>query len=260
MDTSQFNQIFSTLERDINNLYEKVRVLEDIKSYTKEFVLKAIDERRRTIEEDLKVIEGSTDEYQNTEFIVTKVSLDNVVNNLTDRDGIPLKGLILKDNALTLPGDILDQQIVKGISNLGQVKNIKQYDDLFAEAEPFEEQQIFMDEDRVTTCSIYETDTPADGGLNVKYEIFFTEHLIDCNYLWLETMNCEISRLSIVDDIGSTHYLDTNTLYLYPDMRISKVIVILTCKHYEEQRLQMCMSETDDSFDTSIEGSVLDGN
>ena len=43
-------------------------------------------------------------------------------------------------------------------------------------------------------------------------------------------------------------------------MRISKVIVILTCKHYEEQRLQMCMSETDDSFDTSIEGSVLDGN
>lgn len=259
MDAAVFNSTFNEIEDDINNLYEKVRVLEDIKNYTKEFVLKAIEERRIAIEENLKVIESATDDYQNTEFITTKVGLNNIVRGLTDRDGSPIKSLDFRDNSLNMPSIILDSEQVLTISNLGQVKAIQEYDDLFAEAEPFEEQRIFNDNGRVTTCSIYESDQPVEGGINVKYEIFF-EHMTECNFLWLDTINCNVKRISITDEDGLIHYLGVTDTYLSPSRKIAKIMVIVNCSHYESNRISCMRTDQVDAFDIALKGSDIDGN
>jgi len=270
MDARQFNSIFKELESDINNLYEKIRVLEDIKNYTKDFVIRAIEERRKKIVDSLKVIETNVTEYQNPDYQAVEIGFSNVSEKIKDRDGSSIQALQNVDGALTTPHKVLSQEILQVVTNLGQTKKmnvvtevdgsedkVKEYV-LFSDAEPFNESKINVLEDSNTFRSVYESDRPLQNGLFVEYDMQFSGKS-ECNYFDLSPVNCEINSIVLTSADNSTLEINPNNKFFTPAMNIAKAKIRVHCSKYEREIVQMPSDSQGDAFDKSIVGSEMVG-
>lgn len=263
MDVGRFNSIFQEMEDDINNLYEKIRVLEDIKNYTHDFVLRAIEERRQKIVDSLKIIETNVTEYQNPEYQVEQVSFSNVTEEIKDRDGSVIRGLQNKDNTLVMPYNKLSAERLYHITNVGQVRKIidsagqPKFIPL-SESNPFNEDKLNTFEDREVFRSVYESEQPAPDGILVEYEVQF-DGRADCNYFDMGAVNCEIESIELTNYDNLTFSVPPNRKFLDSPTDISKARIRVRCKRYDRTIVDIPSDALDDAFDKSIVGSEMNG-
>ena len=263
MDAGRFNSIFQEMEDDINNLYEKIRVLEDIKNYTRDFVLRAIEERRKKIVDSLKIIETNVTEYQNPEYQVEKISFDNVTEEIKDRDGSVIRGLQNKNNLLMMPHSKLSSERLYHITNIGQVRKVTDASGQtrfvpFSESNPFNEEKLSTFEDREVYRSVYESEQPVPDGILVEYEIQF-DGRADCNYFSMGPVNCEIESIELTNADNLSFEVSPKHNFLDSPTDILKARVRVRCKRYDRIVVDMPSGVLEDSFDKAIVGSEMNG-
>ena len=274
MNSAEFNNIFTTLESQINNLYEKVRLLEDIKNYTKDFVIRAIDERRQQLIENLKIIEAGVDDFSNKDYISVGVPFETEVGEILDRDGTIIPNLVLEDGNLVLASNDTTIKEVLDIKSNGPVQLLEvapevisdtlTFDTLITERTawmPYHTAELFNEGtldilDSKPYRSVYDAEEPTVNGLIVEYKISFDTLSGGCNYFDLSPINCEIENIELTaGNIVVT--LDGSTPYLEEDLDITSAIVRVKCKDYERDSMDIPRATTEDSFDKIITGADI---
>lgn len=244
MDSKVFNNILKDVESHINHLYEKTRVLEDVKNYIKTFVVKAIDERRNKIMSKLKVIETSVDKNRGSKAITEVISFNNYNQYMTDRDGEQIDILDNINGKLVLPSKIINKETLIGITNKGQGEN--------SQTEQFNETML-ESLDNKPLASIYESYTPASDGMTNEYEITFGSRA-DCNKIEFNPVNCEIKNIKITTFDGKEVELDNDQTYLEEPIDIERINVKIRCNNYDTETVSYIDDTTQDSFDNSFAG------
>lgn len=268
MKSSIFNDIFSEIEHNINVLYEKIRLLEDIRDYTKEFVIRAIQERRTKIIENLKIIETLTDEVNNGDYVATVIVPDtNAV--ILDRDGTEILAFENDGKTSVMPGTVLASETAVDIINKGPVKavEVKKQDPVQGDysavdfvplsgAEPFAICNLPL-YNKEPYISIYRSDEPVKEGLQVQYDISFSGKL-HSNYINFDPVNCEVIDITLFDADNISYSLTPEERY-FPVKRIVKASVIVKCKDYERLTVAMPANQENDAFDSVINGDDIYG-
>lgn len=268
MDSSSFNAAFSEIESQINNLYEKIRLLEDIRDYTKEFVTRAIDERRNKILDNLKVIEALTDDIKEDDKIATVILAGNN-EVIYDRDGTRISQLVRDNDLLIMPGKTLTSDIIKSVINKGTVNKISKVaqNELGEEysatdyapissAEPFISYNLDIT-DKGTYCDVYKSSTPVEEGLIVQYEINLAGS-VKCNYVNFNPVNCNILEVILYDPDGTPTNLDPKSRYFIP-CRTEKALVKVKCSNYNKVSVAYPQKQQSDAFDKVMTGGEIYG-
>ena len=115
MRAAAFNAAFQNIEDQINFLYEKTRLLEDIRDYIRHFVERTIEERRAKIIDNLKAIEMIYDEIDNPDCIVDPV-VPQQEQAVQDRDGSILPMFDFINETLVMPGTTLEKNDILKIT------------------------------------------------------------------------------------------------------------------------------------------------
>ncbi len=118
MDASQMNSTEQDIYNTLNILYERIRVLEDIKDYMHTTILAAISEKKKKLNGILVNIEKNNDIYTSDKKQAVSVSYAWSSNTVKDRDGTELPSLIHDNNTNLYPqGNIAYQADILRISH-----------------------------------------------------------------------------------------------------------------------------------------------
>lgn len=244
MDSKTFNNILKDIESHINHLYEKTRVMEDVKNYIKTFVVKTIDERRNKIINKLKVIEMSADKNKGTKSITEVINFNNYSQYILDRDGEQIDILDNINGKLVLPSKLINEERLTGIVNKGQNE--------ISQTEQFNESTL-ESIDNNPLASIYESYTPAINGMVNDYEITFGSRA-DCNKIEFNPINCEVIYIKVTTFDGKEIKLDNNQTYLEEPIDIEKMDIKVRCNNYDTETISYVDNITNDAFDNSFIG------
>lgn len=274
MSSAEFNNIFITLENQINGLYEKIRLLEDIKDYTKDFVIRAIDERRQQLTENLKVIEAGVDDFSNKDYVSVGIPFETEVGEVLDRDGTIIPNLILKDGNLVLASNDTAIKEVLDIQNNGPVQLLEIAPEVISDTTtpetlvtertawmPYHTAELFNEGtldilNNKPYRSVYDAEEPTVDGLVTEYKITFDTLSGGCNYFNLSPVNCEVENIELT--AGSVVVtLDGSTPYFEEDLDVTSAIVRVRCKDYERDSMVVPRASTEDSFDKIITGADI---
>ena len=256
MNSSTFNYIFTEIED----------MLEDIRNYTKEFVLRAIQERRTKIIENLKVIEALSDEVQSkdsTAFVV----VPNEGETVYDRNGKQIPCLDNKYGNSVVPGKTLAIDDIIDIVNKGPVDKatVAKEDPIQGDftaveyvplngAEPFATCSSIV-EDNPFHIDIYRSNEPVENFLTVIYDIKFSGKT-QSNFINIDPINCKIIDIKLYD-------IDNNLISVNPDdkyfslSRVQSASVTVKCQNYDRYLVNMPVNSFKDSFDSSATGGEL---
>lgn len=243
MNATSFNNLLKDIESRINILYEKTRVMEDVKDYIKTFVIKAIDERKNKIINKLKVIETSVDKTTN-KAIVEVINLSNYSQHILDRDGEPIETLDNINGKLVLPSKVVNKETLIGIVDKGQ-GNI-------AKAEQYNEMTLNT-LDNEPLAAVYEAYEPANSGIVNEYEITF-ETRANCNKIEFNPVNCTINKVVVTTFDGAEKEIQNNQTYLSSPIEIEKIDVSVRCNTYTVENVEYIDEINQDSFDNSFTG------
>lgn len=243
MSAATFNTVFLDIEKQINILYQKTRLLEDIRDYTELFVTKAVDEKRTAIIENVNAIEMIYDDFVNKDSITEAVIIDPKYV-VQDRDGTLVDQFEIINNLLVMPGKVLSSETVVDIVGLDQTSS---------QIAPFSE----ADSDRLY-CQVYESDEPANSELTASYDILLTGKT-KCNFLNFAPVGCDVVAVTLTDPSGNK--VDVNPVDFYTDpLRIAKATVTVKTKLINKETVDYPRNDDNDSFDTALEGSVVYGS
>lgn len=267
MKSAVANFIFTDIENNINELYQKIRLLEDVKNYTKEFVVRSVQEKRTQLIEMLKTIEMLSDKVSNNKNTVLFVTHSD--DTLYDRNGEELPLLEVKDDVYVMPGTVSFTDAVINIVNKGPVLDTKvkqtvseeeSYSSINYEAilnpDLFAEGQL-LEGDGLQHLDIWHNDEPVTGSLRVNYEINFAGKT-KSNYLDFKLVDCKIISATLTDIDGVNIEFDPVKRYFEPS-RLGKADITVQCYDYQPFVLQVPIDKHDDAFDLSITGDEIYG-
>ena len=268
MSSAAFNYTFLEIENNINILYEKIRLLEDIRDYTKDFVIRAVKERRTKLIENLKTIETLTDEIQSNNSMVSVMVPDKEAA-VYDRDGSTVAQFEYDNGDLVVPGFVLSVEDAVTVTSNGPVKatKVKKQDPVqgdysstdlvpLSSAEPFVSCTIPTGVNK-SHFDIYQGTESDTEGFKVQYDITFSGKT-RCNYIKLNPVNCKIIDIKIYDINNIMTQVNPEQRY-FPLTRIVKVVVTVECKNYERRIIAMPSQGTQDSFDLAVTGGEIYG-
>lgn len=266
MNSAAFNRVFLDIEEKINILYEKIRLLEDIRDYTKLFVVRAIQERRTKIMENLRVIETLTDETKNKGSI-TYVIVPNEGETVYDRDGTVISQFESTDGTLVFPGQSLVFEYASSVINKGTVADneVQKQDPVqgdytavepvpFNSAEPFASADLLI-KDGASHFDIYCSDEPCRDKFQVQFDITFSGK-IKSNYINFNPVNCKVVSVKLYDTDNIMTELLPEQRY-FSLMRLAKAVIIVECSNYERYVLAVPSRGKDDAFDKAITGGEI---
>lgn len=256
MSVSQFNSIFTELEEYLNNLYEKIRVLEEVHEYTLNFIKTSIEERRRAISSDLKVIEMSVDVLNSHDYIAKVINFNDYTDNITDRNGELLPNLICDNQSLTLDSTDIYRKSVSLVSNTGEFTNMEKEVDgdvisaycRYSDGMNYKLGQLDDNSFRDLLLSFQPMRT------EIRYEIFFSEDQGQCNYFDFNPVNCEIVDIKLVDgedmstDISRGHF---------EDQYVGKIVLRVKPINYEISQVLIPDYSCHDYFDVPVSSNRI---
>ncbi len=230
MDSGIFNYSMRAIEEQLNSLYEKIRLLEDVRDYTKEYVLRSIQEKEALFKEKLKIIEDVSDQYRDTDSIAYNVPF--LYNSMTikDRDGSNVPAMNIISGVLQQSGSVVTDAVISNISHTSShVCYNNSYNNLLAK-------------DAGRSC--YVLDEPVYGGLKEEVSIIF-DRSYNCNILNIALSNCSVENYTLIPS-GKEVNAQINT---YIDRQsITDIKLNLLCDKYQLNNIQE-LNEKQDSFD-----------
>ena len=238
MVSADFNNSMQTIENQLNNLYEKIRVLEDIRDYCKTFILEIIRLKEQEFKEKLKIIEDISDQYRDTEYISYTVPFEYSSEIIKDRDGTIINSMITTNNQLEQSGNISEKAV---LSSITQESNTACYNNTY--------KNLINNE---SGRSYYIIDEPIYGGVLEKCSVLFNNSY-ECNFISISASNCTIKDCKIItldDDSG----IDIQNNEAFELTKIKGIQFSLVCTKYQFNSVEE-LNNLNDSYDSLYNNS-----
>lgn len=211
LNSEDFNTTFDVLEKRLNHLYEKTRVLEDIIAYTKEYLEQTIYDTTKGCRAILDVIEDDRDAMKTSTYLTIAVPLLESNGPYTDRDGTMLPHSTINNAMVTSSGQTPISIPIKAVERRGKYMSHK------STVENIQANKSYR--------TYYLMDNQINGGLNEQLYIELASPT-SINYLDIVTSNCTISSVQYITESGTVEFEDSNFKSLISKNRKIKAVLI----------------------------------
>lgn len=217
LSTNATNDMLTQVEDQLNRLYEKTRLTEDLNTFTEEYIQNAYKQNVSLFEKSLKVIEQESDKLLNTKKQFATISFGNNAFQTTDRDGLTLR---CADNI---------REVLLPASEIVQIANASIVTTT-SNAKPYRQTLKPINQYRTFYCE----DTPLNTEINEEIRVLF-EHNIKINYISIASFKSSIESLAFIQaDNNELYNIDvTADTCVFPDIIAKGFVVVLKSSAYD---------------------------
>lgn len=202
MLSEEANISFDYIESELNSLYNKIRLLEQLHNYTELYVKQQIEQKESQFKEYLKTIEDVSDLYQDTNSISYLVQFLASKDTIRDRDGSIIKQMDIINSSLEVPGNILAKASLNNIIHSSDINCYNNnYSNLLKEK---------------SGASLYFSDNPIIGGIleNIQITISNPQNF---NYINIAPINATINNPKTIYE-STENNVDLSHSYISPTL------------------------------------------
>lgn len=211
MDAAIFNTAFRRIESQLNELYEKIRQIEEVDAFCRTYVKSVIEVKEEKLRESLKIIQDAASTFQDKRSVAVLVPFIGDNTPIRDRDGSVIGRMSVKNEQLEMQSDVLEEATFSAISS---VPNVSRYNSSY--------QRILLGHPGTSFYSLQKQ--PEQG---IKEDVVLTlSRPSECNYLAIHAVNCKAQNIRIVDEQGR-EYAVPSSGYFEP----KKISHVLFCLH-----------------------------
>ena len=218
------------IENQLNELYEKIRLLEDIRDYCKQYILSIIQMKEQNFKEKLKIIEDVADQFRDKDSISYTVPFQYCSDVITDRDGTIINKMNITNGSLGQSYTLID---ATKISNISYTTNAQCYNNNYNDIL-----------NGLSGRSYYILDNPIYGGVVENCTVMFDKNY-NCNLFNIEVSNTQIENIKLItiEDIEiPINANDTTTINTIKGLKFDLVSKDYQIKNIEE------VNNTTDSY------------
>ena len=188
MLSNEANMTFEYIETELNTIYDKIRLLEQLHDYTEVFVKEQIDKKENQFKEYLKTIEDVSDLYQDNNSVSYLIQFLASKDTIRDRDGSIIQQMDINNHLLEMPGTILAKA---NLNNIIHKSDIDCYNNTY--------NNLLKEKPGI---SIYFADNPFVGGVLEQVQTTISNPQT-YNYIGLDITNAQLLDPTIVHESSS---------------------------------------------------------
>lgn len=215
MLSDEANMTFEYIETELNTIYDKIRLLEQLHDYTEVFVKEQIDKKENQFKEYLKTIEDVSDLYQDNNSVSYLIQFLASKDTIRDRDGSIIQQMDINNHLLEMPGTILAKA---NLNNIIHKSDIDCYNNTY--------NNLLKEKPGV---SIYFADNPFVGGVLEQVQTTISNPQT-YNYIGLDITNVQLLDPTIVHE-SSSEPINIINGYINPTI-VSGFNFNLNCVNY----------------------------
>jgi len=220
MDSVAFNESFRRIEAQLNQLYEKIRLIEDVDSFCLDYVTKEIKKKEDAFRENLKILESVSDLYKDSKSISIMVPFSQTSDAVRDRDGSTISRMSLKNGKLEAGNDVLGSALIATIARSSDTPCYNNSYSNLLNGKP--------------GTSYYSIKTLSPG--SIEEHVFVTlREPTECNYISIKPVNCEVNNIILIDESQVSHQMSVTSGYIQP-VKISAVSFTLVAKQFVKDK------------------------
>ena len=215
MSSEETNVSFDYIESELNSLYNKIRLLEQLHNYTELYVKQQIEQKENQFKEYLKTIEDVSDLYQDTNSVSYLVQFLASKDTIRDRDGSIIKQMNIVNSSLEVSGNILAKASLNNIIHSSDINCYNNnYNNLLKEK---------------SGTSLYFSDNPIIGGIleNIQITISNPQNF---NYINIVPINATINNPKTIYE-STENNIDLSHSYISPTL-MNGLNFSLNCTDY----------------------------
>ena len=235
LSSSEYNNNMSIIELRLNVLYQKIRYMQELVDYTKNYVISEIKNKNEEFKEKLKIISEVTDIYRDQSSVAQIVYLTQCSEQITDRDGSIVKPMIISDKKLVPPGNTVSSlRINSVVNNSSAIKYSSNYENL---------------KNGEAGSAIYLSDNIMAGGLDENVNIQFDEGS-SINYIDIPVINGDIATYEITYTNDSKKEITPLDKYI-ETADIKEILIKIKSRNYTEINQQVSKKKRGSIFDSN---------
>ncbi len=188
MSSSEYNAVSEAIEKELNAIYEQLRLMEDVKNYTREFLLKEIQEKKELFQKKLQTIEEASDVFQDTSFVTFQMPMESRETAVKDRDGSDLAVMLLQDGGLESTGNAPARASIQTVTRKSDYACHHSSEQNLINGRP--------------SRSLYRLYEPAKDGVTETYKLEFRTP-VQCNFLDIHAVNAKAEDIKGITPDGS---------------------------------------------------------
>lgn len=215
MLSDEANMTFEYIETELNTIYDKIRLLEQLHNYTEVFVKEQIEKKENQFKEYLKTIEDVSDLYQDNNSVSYLIQFLASKDTIRDRDGSIIQQMDINNHSLEMPGTILAKA---NLNNIIHKSDIDCYNNTY--------NNLLKEKPGV---SIYFADNPFVGGILEQVQTTISNPQT-YNYIGLDITNAQLLDPTIVHE-SSSEPINIINGYINPTI-VSGFNFNLNCVNY----------------------------
>lgn len=235
LSSSEYNSNMSIIELRLNVLYQKIKYMQELVDYTKNYVISEIKNRNEEFKEKLKIISEVTDIYRDQSSVAQIVYLTQCSEQITDKDGSVVKPMIISDKKLVPPGNTVSSlRINSVVNNSSAIKYSSNYENL---------------KNGEAGSAIYLSDNIMAGGLDENVNIQFDEGS-SINYIDIPVINGDIATYEITYTNDSKKEITPLDKYIEA-ADIKEILIKIKSRNYTEINQQVSKKKRGSIFDST---------
>lgn len=235
LSSSEYNSNMSIIELRLNVLYQKIKYMQELVDYTKNYVISEIKNRNEEFKEKLKIISEVTDIYRDQSSVAQIVYLTQCNEQITDRDGSIVKPMVISDKKLVPPGNTVSSLRINSIvNNSSAIKYSSNYENL---------------KNGEAGSAIYLSDNIMAGGLDENVNIQFDEGS-SINYIDIPVINGDIATYEITYTNDSKKEITPLDKYIEA-ADIKEILIKIKSRNYTEINQQVSKKKRGSIFDST---------
>ena len=235
LSSSEYNNNMSIIELRLNVLYQKIKYMQELVDYTKNYVISEIKNKNEEFKEKLKIISEVTDIYRDQSSVAQIVYLTQCSEQITDRDGSVVKPMVISDKKLVPPGNnVSSLRINSVVNNSSAIKYSSNYENL---------------KNGEAGSAIYLSDNIMAGGLDENVNIQFDEGS-SINYIDIPVINGDIATYEITYTNDSKKEITPLDKYIEA-ADIKEILIKIKSRNYTEINQQVSKEKRGSIFDST---------
>jgi len=242
LNSDKINTTFKLFEKEINKLYEKTRILQEVLHYSEEFLKDNIYQYSDECRAIVKSIETNRNSIINPNYISYEVSFVEGTGIYTDRNGEVLTHTNNKNNTINLSeatsSIIPIKDIIRNNINTPYYSNEK---DLLSQI-PYRAFYIF--------------DKPQKQGLKETLTLLLNNPMT-INYLDIKTSNCDIFAINFITENGAIETISPYHNNVLISKKVAKIQLVIDVNNYTKSLYYIDKERIDDNFWNKANNQLL---
>ena len=240
LNSKTMNKFLDYIDNDINNLYEKSRILESVIKETELYFNTIVNEQQNQINNKLKTLENERDSIKQKLCIEYSVPLDGYVSN-SDRDGIILPACEIHNNHITVSGKKVNDIALNNVSVSSNSYNYRNNIKNLQQNKPYR--------------SFYVVDNKVSNGITEEIKINFNTPIL-FNFLTCTVSNCNIDSVTFINEDG-TKTIDDEVYNVYKkNKKVKQIYITINANNTQEKIYEIDTTRMHNNFWSIVNNSA----